>query len=511
MTKIGLENKLAQSSELETLSFLKDQSTASVIILDFDETLLLRNSTEEYLDTIQPRAIAAIILYILDAIKPWKFLPGKIGGDTCRDWIRVLVLTILFPWNIFLWRNHARQLAANFINTELVAAITTHESHKIVVATKGFEFIVQPVIKHLNFAIHELIGCRFWLGCIDRHKNKEDLIASKISLPEIQKSVVVTDSRDDASLLAIVKHPFLVIWEKAKYIPAMQDAYIPLFYLEKVKRPGQQTIKQVILKNHLVSLILALSLISPHPIFHIAGLTLLVIAFWCIYELGYYENDQIAEKFEEKPVLSATYHQYKSKMDQWQPWYWAVILSFFGIGCIEASQIDIWQGNHLVISQLFVKEHIQDLLIKLSCWLCILLSTRLTYVAYNYLDEQTRIWIYPILQVWKFFGFLAVSVSNLIGVILLFSQLLVEWIPYSIYRCGGNRRQFKEQTFRLLIYIFLCLAIAIGMHDGSLLTNPQFAIILIWAILRSKSELIGLWNNAYLLSSISPSHTLKSD
>ncbi|MBF2063146.1 MAG: haloacid dehalogenase-like hydrolase [Calothrix sp. C42_A2020_038] len=502
---------MTQSSEVETLSFFRDQSKASLVILDFDETLLLRNSTEEYLNTIQPRAIAAIILYILDAIKPWKFLPGKTGGDTCRDWIRVLVLTILFPWNIFLWRNHACQLAANLINTELVAAITTHKSHKIVVATKGFEFIVQPMIKQLNFAIHELIGCRFWLGCIDRHKNKEDLIARKISLAEIKESVVVTDSRDDASLLAIVKHPFLVIWEQAKYIPAMQDAYIPLFYLEKVKRPGQQTIKKIIIKNHLVSLILALSLISSHPIFHITGITLLVIAFWCIYELGYYENDQIAEKFEQKPVLSATYHQYKSKMNQWQPWYWAVFISFLGVGCIEASQIDLWQANHLVISELLVKEHIQDLSIKFSLWLSILLFTRLTYVAYNYLDKQTRIWIYPILQVWKFFGFLVVSISNLVGVILLFSQLLVEWIPYSIYRCGGNRHNFKEQIFRFFIYIFLCLIIAIGMHDASLLINPQFAIILIWAGLRSKSELMGLWSNAYLLSQTPPSHIPKSD
>jgi hypothetical protein len=357
-------------------------------------------------------------------------------------------------------------------------------------ATKGFNFIVKPIIKHLNTAIYEIIGCRFWMGCVDRNKNKEDLIASKISCAEIGESIVVTDSLDDASLLKVVKHPFLVIWNQAKYIPAMEDAYIPFFYLETVKRPGKQTIQKIILKNHLISLILALSWGSPTPILHIPGITLLVFAFWCIYEVGYHENDLVAEKFEKKPVLSATYHQYKSKMNQWEPWIWAVALSFFGILLIEASEIGIGKADNREIS---------EILIKLSLWVGVLSLTRLTYVAYNYLDEKTRIWIYPVLQVWKFFGFLVVSASNSIGVALLLAQLFVEWIPYSIYRCGGNRKTFQPEIFRLFVYSFLCLTIATDMGDASILINPQFIIIFVWVFLRSKSELMTLLSNAYFL------------
>lgn len=491
--------KFSESSVAEVVSVLKNKSEESLIILDFDETLLLRNSTEEYLNTIQPQAIAAILLIILDAVKPWRYLPKKIGGETSRDWIRVLLLTIVFPWNILLWRSHARKLAETSINTELVEAISIHKNHRVVVATKGFNFIVIPIIKHLNTTIDEIIGCRFWMGCIDRNKNKEDLIASKISCAEIRESVVITDSLDDASLLAIVKHPFLVIWNQAKYIPAMQDAYIPFFYLEKVKRPGQRTIQEIILKNHLISLILALSWISPTPILHIPGISLLVFAFWCIYEVGYHENDRVAEKFEKNPVLSPTYHQYKSKMNQWQPWIWAVILSFFGILLIEASQIYIWKADNIGISEILTREHITELFIKLFLWLGVLSLTRLTYVAYNYLDEKTRIWIYPVLQVWKFFGFLVVSASNSIGVALLLAQLFVEWIPYSIYRCGGNRKTFQPEIFRLFVYSFLCLTIAIGMGDVSILINLQFVIIFVWVFLRSKSELMMLLSNASVL------------
>ncbi len=499
-----LDNELkidtsTKSYAAEVVSFLRNNSEESLIILDFDETLLLRNSTEEYLNTIQPRAIAAILLIILDAVKPWKFLPKKIGGETSRDWIRVVLLTILFPWNILLWRSHAQKLAERCINTELVEAIIIHQNYRVVVATKGFDFIVRPIIKHLNITIDKLIGCRFWMGCIDRNKNKEDLIASKISFAEIQESIVVTDSLDDASLLAIVKHPFLVVWDKAKYIPAMQDAYIPLFYLEKVKRPGQQTLKKIILKNHLVSLILALSWINPIPILHIPGITLLLLAFWCIYEVGYYENDQVAEKFEQKPVLSENYQKYKSKMNQWEPWIWAVTLSFFGVLLIEASQIDIWKTDNIAISEIFAREHITELFTKLFLWLGVLSLTRLTYIVYNYLDEKTRIWIYPVLQVWKFFGFLVVTASNFIGVALLFTQLFVEWIPYSIYRCGGDRNTFKEQTFRLFAYTFLCLTIAIGIRDVSILINLQFVIIFLWVLLRSKPEIMILLSNAYFL------------
>ncbi|AFZ04121.1 haloacid dehalogenase-like hydrolase [Calothrix sp. PCC 6303] len=491
--------KLSESSATEVVSFFKNKSEKSLIILDFDETLLLRNSTEEYLNIIQPRPIAAILLIILDAVKPWRFLPKKIATETSRDWIRVLLVTIIFPWNILLWRSHAQKLAETSINTELIEAINIHKNHRIVVATKGFNFIVRPIIQHLNTTIDEIIGCRFWMGCVDRNQNKEDLIASKISCTEIRESIVVTDSLDDASLLAIVKHPFLVIWSQAKYIAAMQDAYVPFFYLEKVKRPGKRSIQEIILKNHLISLILALSWISPTPILHIPGITLLVFAFWCIYEVGYHENDQVAEKFEKNPVLSATYHKYKSKMNQWEPWIWAVTLSFLGIVLIEASQTDIWKSDNRGILGLLTTEHITEVFIKLFLWLGVLALTRLTYVAYNYLDEKTRIWIYPILQVWKFFGFLVISASNSIGVALLLAQLFVEWIPYSIYRCGGNRQTFQPEIFRLFVYSFLCLTIAIGMGDASILINYQFVIIFVWVFLRSKSEMMTLLSNASLL------------
>ncbi|MEC4814745.1 MAG: haloacid dehalogenase-like hydrolase [Scytonema sp. PMC 1069.18] len=491
--------KHPESDASEVLDFIKENPQESLMILDFDETLLLRNSTEEFLNTLQPRTIAAIILIILDVIKPWKLLPQKIGGETSRDWIRVLILTVLFPWNILLWRNHAQKLAHTYINNGLVKSIISRPTSRVVIATKGFDFIVRPITKHLPLTIEHLIACRFWMGCIDRNRKKEDLIASRISLNEIEQSIVVTDSLDDASLLAIVKNPFLVKWEKAKYIPAMEDAYIPFFYLEKVKRPGKKTLKNIIFKNHFVSLLLALSWLSPVPILHAPGIAFLLLSFWCIYEIGYYENDRVAEKFEQKPVLSEIYQKYKSKMSQWQPWVWAMILSILGIFFIEASQIDIWKSNHLAISQMFVSLNIRELLTQLFLWLSVLVSTRLIYIAYNYLDEKTRIWIYPILQFCKFFGFLVVTATNFVGVALLFAQLLVEWIPYTIYRCGGERHSFKEQTFRLFVYTFLCMTIALGIRDVSILMNPQFFTIFAWCLLRSRPELTTLFQNSHFI------------
>src|SRR5262249_38744088 len=72
---------------------------AGPVFVDLDETLYLRNSTEDFIDLARPGLIAALLLRLLDVIKPWRWS----GGDTTRDVWRVRLILALFPGVRFRW------------------------------------------------------------------------------------------------------------------------------------------------------------------------------------------------------------------------------------------------------------------------------------------------------------------------------------------------------------------------------------------------------------------------
>jgi hypothetical protein len=78
------------------------------IIVDFDETLCLRNSTEAWLGAARPGFVAACLLRCLDVLAPWRLWRG-----IERDALRVALVRRLFP---------ATKLAALPMNEPLLAA-----------------------------------------------------------------------------------------------------------------------------------------------------------------------------------------------------------------------------------------------------------------------------------------------------------------------------------------------------------------------------------------------------
>src|SRR5687768_8535113 len=69
------------------------------VIIDVDETLYLRNSTEDFLDCAQPGVLGLLVLRALDAFQPW-----RLSGEDTRDTWRVGVIVCLFPWTFWIWR-----------------------------------------------------------------------------------------------------------------------------------------------------------------------------------------------------------------------------------------------------------------------------------------------------------------------------------------------------------------------------------------------------------------------
>jgi hypothetical protein len=64
------------------------------LLVDVDETLYLRNSTEDFIDCAWPGLLALLLLRVLDVLKPWRLT----GGIDTRDTWRVCAISIFFPW-----------------------------------------------------------------------------------------------------------------------------------------------------------------------------------------------------------------------------------------------------------------------------------------------------------------------------------------------------------------------------------------------------------------------------
>ncbi|MGK7896856.1 MAG: hypothetical protein AB4372_25390 [Xenococcus sp. (in: cyanobacteria)] len=460
------------------------------IIVDFDETLFLLNSSAEYLNSLQPRFIAAIILKILSFTKPWRFLIKNSKDSEVRDWFLILFMTLLFPWNIFLWQKTAKKFAQHYSNTELITVLNNNQTSNIIVATLGFRFIVEPILRLMPINYSQLICCRFWQGARDRQKGKLAMVQESITPEQISKGMLITDSLDDESLLKEVANPFLITWSKAQYNSPMADMYFPFYYLEKIKRPGENYLLNAVLLDDLPILFLAFSWLSPQPILHSISLLFLIISFWCIYEYGYYENDLVAEKYEDKPQLSKTYQSYKHNASWWKPWIPAALFGIAGILFLEVSRAvtSIFDWGWLQNTNLMSDNGISLLLY----WIGFLLVSRFCFWVYNYVNKKTRIWLYLVLQITRYCGFIVVTATNIVGICALLAHIFTRSISYIMYRYSGGTKEnwpeLPEQFVKLILFIPMVIGLSLAESDWSIVLGWQTLVFLLWFLLRSKNQ-----------------------
>lgn len=477
----------------EAIKSIKTVAKNTPIIIDFDETLFLRNSTAEYLDSLRPRLIGLLLLKFLYSIQPWNWFPKPFRGSKTRDWFLVVVSTILLPWTFLLWRRKAQKLAEEYGNQELIDAINKNRNASVTVATLGFNFIINPILKFIPIRYDTIIGCRFWQGAKDRRQGKLAMLQKCLSPDAIASATVITDSYEDMPLLQAVAKPCWVIWPEAKYIPPLKDIYLPFFYLEKVKRVGENYIFKVILWDDVPILFLAFSWQANHPLTHGLGLLSLLISFWCIYEIGYYENDRVAEKYEEKPKLSITYHTYKHVMETRYPWLWAGIFGILGVALLTKGQDITLLFSLDPYSSKF--EAISPILLPSIFWLGFLLLLRFCFWGYNHLNKYTRTWLYLPLQSFRYYGFLAVTATNIVGTSLLSSHILARSMLYIVYRYSGGNvdnwpKQIPEKLLRWSIFMFILGAIVIGSRNFALWENWQTGAIIVWCIFQAKGQIL---------------------
>jgi hypothetical protein len=223
------------------ISAIANATQNNPVILDFDETLFLRNSTAEYINSLRPRLIGWMLIMLLKVLRPWFWLPGNFRGKELKDWYLVIIPTILLPWTLLLWQQKARQLAEDYSNAEIISAVNNNPDAPIIVASLGFNFIINPILQHMPLKYQQLVGCRFWRGASDRLQGKLSMMQSVLSPSAMKSAILVTDSKDDLPLLQIVQQPCLVQWSGAKYIDPFQDFWLDTWVKKKKSRKDAKT------------------------------------------------------------------------------------------------------------------------------------------------------------------------------------------------------------------------------------------------------------------------------
>ncbi|MEN9519186.1 MAG: hypothetical protein RLZZ381_1774 [Cyanobacteriota bacterium] len=230
-----MAQNIVQINSESAISAIANATSDNPIIIDFDETLLLRNSTAEYINSLRPRLLGFILIMLLKIIRPWCWLPKIFRGNQTKDWYLVTIPTLLLPWTLLFWRQKAKKLAEKYSNTEIIDAINSNTDAPVIVASLGFNFIITPILQYIPMRYDSLVGCRFWQGASDRQQGKLLMMQKVLSLSAITSAVLVTDSEDDLDLLQVVKQPCFVLWSTAKYVDPFQDFWLDAL-VKKLKK-----------------------------------------------------------------------------------------------------------------------------------------------------------------------------------------------------------------------------------------------------------------------------------
>jgi hypothetical protein len=440
------------------------------VLVDLDETLYLRNSTEDFIGSARPALLALILMRILDGIRPWRWT----GGDTTRDVWRVRCILMFFPWTRARWPRRAAQLAHAAANVALIDALNERarapESEPPVVATIGFEFIVTPLVTALGLPPRTRIVAARHSVFADRLAGKLNLLSGALGKGRIWRSLVLTDSAQDQSLLEACAVPLHTVWPQARFQPAFSRVYLPGQYLTHVKRPGERYISRGILQEDFALWLLAsLGFTLMQPLRHVAGLLFLLLSFWSIYECGYVDNDRVAARFEREPKLTREYHDAPVATPRWAPWIWALASGAVGAALLR--------GGGLEGAFAFVG------------WVAVLLVTYSVFLIYNRLEKSTRIWWYALLQFARGAAFVVLVPVSVIGAAAIAAHTLARWQSYYMYRLGGKAWPTVSHFLpRLLFFVVIAAVLAVAM-GYPVIWNWSAAALLAWNIFRGRREL----------------------
>ena len=454
-------------SEAEALAAITGWD--GLIIVDFDETLFLRNSTEEFLDSARPALLAALLLRLLDLGAPWRWT----GGATTRDVWRVRAVARLFPWTMRRWQARSHRLA-DLANRPLLAALRAR-GEPFIVASFGFSAVIRPLLDSLGCEDVPLIACA--LAKRDRQRGKLSAIRETIGDCALAGAMVITDSPEDAAVLEACALPSLTVWRAARFGRALRRVYLPGDYLVHVKRPGQAGVFRRLMTDDL-----ALWILISAPglgLRFLAGVAALFLSLWSIYEIGYRENDLCAARLEIDPVVSPQFGGFDTPRFELKAWISAILLALVGAQAVRPAAV----------------------VTTVSIWLAVLIALRAIYWLYNRIDKLTRAWLYLALHLFRTLALAAVVPIGIVGMMAGVTQICARWQEYLWYRLGWTSDGFfwRDTPLRLIQLLLLLLCLGALARAGLDVWTWRSAALVAWSVALARKDIRAAIEGAHRL------------
>ena len=487
---------------LDALSSLPPQAR---VVVDFDDTLWLTNSTQLYVDSVRPRWLAWVLFKLVALV--FRGLPTRCAP--WRDAATVACLTLCCPWAWWVWRRRAPQLVRRHTNQPLAQALAALPPQQdLLVCSFGMAFLIRPLLAQMGprWATVPLVASSVWSNGRDRQRGKRamlppgwcDAVASPSGTQPPPPLAVVTDSLDDQDLLALARWPLWVKWRAARDVPLFRRGYLPLRYSHVLRHPNAGFVWRVVLVEEWVGLLLVFApAVWQAPMLALA-LLWLVLSFWVIYEQGYAENDRVAVHLEHKLAAPAERERFEGAFhsgERWG-WCWAACLGALAVALLhwvaeDAMQpwwgsLHAWLGERLPPTQ-GAWSAVGLWWVMGATWVAALVGMRLTYPAYNLVQPAARVWLYPVLQLWKTLPVALLVPLHPVGLVFVWAYALSRWFPYWIYRTGGNRTAFPELFLRTVLLVVGLLSFG-QLWTADVVVQLQAAAMVAYMLRRARWE-----------------------
>lgn len=428
---------------MNEISVRMSSDVNSLVLVDFDYTLFGCNSTELFIASSKPSALIAVIDFLIRRCIPWHLF-GVEKSFRLRDYVCVLAIALLTPWNLLIWRYRAPRLFQRYQSLAVAEAVEMVDSERLTIISFGMRLVIGALVSGSRFANVRIIATPLWSGLARFHRGKRDLAIEVLGWETARAATLLTDSDDDADLLAYCRNGILIAPQGEGYL-AREHLFLPCRYMATVKFTRSFVLDQLLLVDA------ALYVISTSHDFRSFLARLVICPFFvlsqtCVYEMGYFENDMYAAKHEAAPVLGSRVARYRNYPIRFAGWLWSAILAAAGF------------ATSLMLGEI-AKGDILGMCIK---WATVLIGIRLLFFIYNRLRTTERTVAYPFLQLLKYGAILAIFPATIIGLLLVLAQIVMMWMNYILYRLGGATKDFQKEQVRTLLFVFSVLLFYAG-------------------------------------------------
>ncbi len=411
-------------NELDLLSARK----SGYALIDYDQTLLLGNSTDLFLISAKPKVL---IFFVVKLTIVWFKLckvffavpPRAAEASALRFIIRFM------PWNLRSWQRIAAPLLRERENPQLSKKLQSVPDDRIVICSNGYEEVVLPMLEGSRWTRCQLSFVPLFRDRKVLTQSKIERLEATLSADAIQKSVCVTDSEDDRDLLNAVDHPCLLTWdteiEKYSYVPR----FLPLSYTIFGKYPWRAALKVIFLRDYTIMLLALVFAAVNRDLAVMAGATCLFLSLYSIYETGYYDNDFHAAKLEDKPVVNKRAARFSGSHVVARALLWCVIFGAAGCWLVSGAEP-------------------AKMLRSGTIWAVVLGVQYATFKVYNLTRAERRTALYVYLQAIKYLGIYLIVTPVVQGLVLALAQIVMMSSRYANYRLGGRSEEFPSNQVR---------------------------------------------------------------